>query len=130
MTEKHPLESAVVRDIMKALKADGYPVWKINGNGYQTKGLPDLITIDAHGRFVGLEVKRPKPSGYGATALQVATLRAINAAGGFGCIVRSVEGARRALVLSEGYYRIDEINAGGDLEMDNYRIKPGGGESD
>lgn len=96
-----PREAVVVSRIMKALREAGYHVWKINGNGYQKKGLPDLLTIARNGRFVGLEVKRPKPSGYGATALQVDTLRKINAAGGFGCIVRSVDDALLSMSMAE-----------------------------
>ena len=95
------LESAIVKQIMDMLKRKGYPAWKINGNGYQRKGLPDIITIGRNGRFIGLEVKRPKPSGYCATALQVATIRQINAGGGFACVVRSVGAANAALWMAE-----------------------------
>lgn len=115
-----PREAVVVSRIMKALREAGYVVWKIQGNGYQKKGLPDLVTIANNGRFVGLEVKRPKPSGYGATALQVDTLRKINRAGGLGCIVRSVEEAMGAMRCAEDGRAIgtDDRLEAGDLGHD------------
>ena len=67
--------------------------WKEHGGMYGTAGIPDIIAcID--GRFFGFEVKTEtgKP-----TALQEATLRKINDAGGTSLVVRSVADVKAAL---------------------------------
>jgi hypothetical protein len=70
-------------------------VFKIHGgdNPFQSVGIPDLLCC-FYGRFVGLEAKIPgnKPS-----AIQRATLRQIEAAGGIARVVYSVEDVDKAL---------------------------------
>ena len=81
-------ESVIVRSILKHLKSmpDCF-AWKEHGGMYGTAGVPDIICcID--GRFFAFEVKNETGV---PTALQEATIRRINAAGGVAVIVRSVE---------------------------------------
>ncbi|MEG0766188.1 MAG: VRR-NUC domain-containing protein [Clostridia bacterium] len=100
------LEKTITNQIIRALKGDGYPVVvKIFGNAFQASGLPDLIVIARNGRFVGLEVKRPKVGR--VTPLQDAMLRRINHAGGYAVVVRSVDEARAAMAAAENW--ADEI---------------------
>lgn len=63
---------------------------------YGTAGIPDIIACIG-GKFYGFEVKteRGKP-----TALQEATMRKIQAAGGTAVVVRSVDDVKA--VLTEG----------------------------
>ena len=87
-------EAEIVRAIQRYLKT--LPrcfSWKEHGGMYGTAGIPDIIAcID--GRFYGFEVKtqtgRP-------TALQEATIRRINDAGGIALVVRSVADVKAAL---------------------------------
>jgi hypothetical protein len=87
-------EAEIVRSIQRFLKT--VPrcfFWKEHGGMYGTAGIPDIIAcID--GRFFGFEVKTEtgKP-----TALQEATLRKINDAGGTSLVVRSVADVKAAL---------------------------------
>ena len=87
-------EAVIVRSIQRYLKA--LPrcfFWKEHGGMYGTAGIPDIIAcID--GRFFGFEVKTQagKP-----TALQEATIRKINDAGGTALVVRSVADVKAAL---------------------------------
>lgn len=65
---------------------DQYPaafVWKAAAGPYSQGGIPDVCAI-IDGHFYGFEVKRPggKPS-----ALQVQTIKKINAAGGTAAVV-------------------------------------------
>ncbi len=97
MRDTIPLEKTIVDEIIKGLKAMGVGfIIKTHGNLFQAAGLPDLIMIaPSVGRFVGLEVKRPV---LGITSeLQKATLRKINRAGGFGCVVYGLGEAKEAL---------------------------------
>ena len=87
-------EAEIVRSIQRYLKT--VPrcfFWKEHGGMYGTAGIPDIIAcID--GRFYGFEVKtqtgRP-------TALQEATIRRINDAGGIALVVCSVADVKAAL---------------------------------
>jgi hypothetical protein len=87
-------EAEIVRSIQRFLKT--VPrcfFWKEHGGMYGTAGIPDIIAcID--GRFFGFEVKTEtgKP-----TALQEATLRKINDAGGTSLVVRSVADVKATL---------------------------------
>lgn len=87
-------EADIVKAILKYLKT--VPrcfAWKEHGGMYGTAGIPDIIAcID--GRFVALEVKTEvgKP-----TALQEATIRKINTAGGTAMVVRSVDEVRNII---------------------------------
>ena len=101
MKDTIPLEKTIVDGIMKVLKAMGVGfIIKTHGSLFQAAGLPDLIMIAPRvGRFVGLEVKRPV---LGVTSeLQKVMLRKINRAGGYGCVVYSVDEARAALQLAD-----------------------------
>ena len=82
------LEKDITRAIMRYLKTvPGCFAWKEHGGMYSTSGLPDIICcID--GQFVGLEVKTPDGK---VTKLQEVTLAKIQAAGGMGVVVRSVD---------------------------------------
>lgn len=91
-----PLESAIKDKIMAYLKTLRPRGWffKTFGSAFQAKGLPDIIGV-YDGRFVALEVKRPRVGR--VTALQQATINHINAAGGVACIVTSVDEAREII---------------------------------
>ena len=87
-------ETEIVRSIQRFLKT--IPrcfCWKEHGGMYGTAGIPDIIAC-VDGRFFGFEVKtqtgRP-------TALQQATIRRINDAGGTALVVRSVADVKAAL---------------------------------
>lgn len=97
-----PLEKVIVANIVKRLKADGVKfLFKSHGAAFQGAGLPDIILIaPGNGRFVGLEVKRPHLGK--VTPLQQAEIDKINAAGGYACVVRSVEEAVAALEAVQG----------------------------
>ena len=87
-------ESAIVKSILQYLKT--LPVcfaWKEHGGMYGTAGIPDIIACIG-GKFYGFEVKteRGKP-----TALQEATMRKIQAAGGIAVVVRSVADVKAVL---------------------------------
>ena len=92
-----PLEKVIVNDIIKGLKKDGVLfIFKSHGGVFQAAGLPDIILIAPRvGRFVGLEVKRPMLGV--VTALQKSIINHINRAGGYACVVRSLEEAQEAL---------------------------------
>ena len=92
-------ESEIVKAILKYLKT--LPecfAWKEHGGMYGTAGIPDIIACIG-GRFYGFEVKteRGKP-----TALQEATRRKIQAAGGIAAVVRSVEDVKKTLESNGG----------------------------
>lgn len=72
--------------------------WKEHGGMYGTAGIPDIIAC-VKGRFFGFEVKNETGQ---PTALQSATLRKINAAGGVAVVVRSVADVRTALASHGG----------------------------
>lgn len=101
MNEKQiPLEKTIVNAIMTWIKAKGYPfVYKTHGSAYQRTGIPDITLVDRNGRFVGLEVKRPRLGRL--TAIQAATLNAINKGGGFAAVVTSLEEAQAAVTAAE-----------------------------
>lgn len=84
-------ESDIVRAILKYLKTvPNCFAWKEHGGMYGTAGVPDIIACIG-GRFYALEVKTEKGK---ATALQEATIRKIQNAGGIAAIVRSVDEVR------------------------------------
>ena len=89
-----PLESAIVAKIMRALKTAGGWWVKTHGGAFQMAGIPDIIGC-WRGRFVALEVKRPKVGR--PTKLQLLVLAAIRSAGGIAEIVTSAEEALNAL---------------------------------
>lgn len=84
-------ESDIVRAILKYLKTiPNCFAWKEHGGMYGTAGVPDIIACIG-GRFYAFEVKTDKGK---ATALQEATIRKIQNAGGIAVIVRSVDEVR------------------------------------
>ena len=97
--DKIPLERQITDGIMRLLKDAGYWAVKIHGAAYQTAGLPDIIAIDRNGRFLGLEVKRPKVGR--VTELQKKTLESVNMGGGYAVVVRSIADAAAAMAASE-----------------------------
>lgn len=98
--EKIPLERVIVSRIVDQLKAAGYTfVYKVHGSAYQMSGLPDLTVIARSGRFVGLEVKRPKLGKL--TPIQAVTLNRIGKAGGYAAVVTSPDEAMAAMVRAE-----------------------------
>lgn len=94
MSRTIPLEKTIEDAIKRYLKSAGIWYIKTHGGPYQTMGLPDLVCI-VGGRFVGLEVKRPVVGRL--TEIQRAAIRGINKAGGYACVVTSVEEARGAV---------------------------------
>jgi len=88
-----PLEKTIVAVIMRALKDAGVR-WmvKTHGGPYQSTGIPDIVAIAPKtGRFLGIEVKRPKVGKL--TDLQRSQIERINAAGGVAGVAYSVEDA-------------------------------------
>jgi len=84
------LERDIVRQIQRWLKKQPncffYKHW---GGQYGRPGIPDVI-VCYNGRFLGIEVKRPLKSSK-TTLAQEQVLSEINAAGGVGVVVRSLE---------------------------------------
>jgi len=88
------LEREIVSSIMKYLKTvPGCFCWKEHGGMYGTAGIPDIIAC-VDGRFFGFEVKTEKGK---PTALQEATIRKIQKAGGCAAVVRSVKDVKAVL---------------------------------
>lgn len=84
-------ENDIVKAILKYLKTVPYCFsWKEHGGMYGTAGIPDIIAC-VNGRFIAFEVKTKIGK---TTALQDATIRKINAAGGTAVVVRSVAEVR------------------------------------
>lgn len=55
-------ESKLSRDIMKALRLEGWFCFKVHGSEHMMAGLPDII-VCAEGYFIGLETKHPETRG-------------------------------------------------------------------
>ena len=90
-SRKEPLESAITKRILRALREDeGFWV-KIHGGPHQTTGLPDIVGC-RRGTFYGLEVKRPSTK-EDVTARQAEILAEIGRSGGLVSVVSSVEEA-------------------------------------
>ena len=71
--------------------------WKEHGGPYGTSGIPDIICC-YKGRFLGLEAKLPSGK---LTALQRRALDKINAAGGIGRRVESVDDVKAVIAQAE-----------------------------
>lgn len=71
--------------------------WKEHGGAYGTNGIPDIICC-YKGRFLGLEAKLP---GGKLTALQRRALDRINAAGGIGRRVESVDDVKAVIAQAD-----------------------------
>ena len=88
------LEKDIVAAIMRYLKTvPARFAWKEHGGMYGTSGLPDIVCC-VNGRFVGLEVKTSDGK---VTKLQEVTLAKIQAAGGAGAVVRSVDEVKKII---------------------------------
>lgn len=93
-TERIPLETAVQKEVLQALRKHGGFWWKDAAGPYQQQGIPDIIGC-YRGVFVGVEVKRPllgKP-----TPMQQQTLEKIRQAGGYAYIATSARDAETLL---------------------------------
>lgn len=91
-------ESGIVKTILKYLKTQSECFfWKEHGGMYGTAGIPDIIACIG-GKFYGFEVKTERGR---ATALQEATIRKIQSAGGIAVVVRSVEDVKAVLEAEE-----------------------------
>ncbi|MDE2101522.1 MAG: VRR-NUC domain-containing protein [Patescibacteria group bacterium] len=85
-------EGRLAKKIRLALRAELGGLWvKIHGGPFQASGLPDIVGC-LHGRFIGIEVKRPGRENT-LTPLQVATLEAIRKSGGIAFMATSPEAA-------------------------------------
>ena len=71
--------------------------WKEHGGPYGTSGIPDIICC-YKGRFLGLEAKLPSSK---LTALQRRALEKINAAGGIGRRVESVDDVKAVIAQAD-----------------------------
>ena len=93
------LERDVVAAIRKYLVSLGGDIffWKEHGGPYGTSGIPDIICC-YKGRFLGLEAKLP---GGKLTALQCRALDRINAAGGIGRRVESVDDVKAVIAQAD-----------------------------
>ena len=93
------LERDVVAAIRKYLASLGSDIffWKEHGGPYGTSGIPDIICC-YKGRFLGLEAKLP---GGKLTALQCRALDKINAAGGIGRRVESVDDVKAVIAQAD-----------------------------
>ena len=93
-------ESAVVQQVKQIIKATGLQVQRINTGAFATgtgrnrrfirsckKGTLDFEGYDNHGRFLGIECKRP--IGGRVSTEQAARIEDINKKGGIAFVVRS-----------------------------------------
>ena len=87
-------ESRLSRQIMGALRLEGYFCFKVHGNEHMMAGLPDII-VCARGLFIGLEVKMPGKE-YNTSARQEFVHTQIRNAGGQAIVVSSVDQALAA----------------------------------
>lgn len=107
-----PLEKQLVKKIMTKLQREYGGFWfKVHGNPYQRRGLPDIIGC-VQGRFIGLEVKRP---GRSATDIQKVTLEWIAQAGGVTGTIHSWEETEEILNLNS----VGQSPAGDDPDPDS-----------
>jgi hypothetical protein len=89
-------ENDLQKKIVKVLNSyEGTFFTRIHGSPYQRMGLPDVVGV-WQGTFYGLEVKLPGKE-RNLTAIQQRTLDKINAAGGIGEMVTTVDQAEEAV---------------------------------
>ena len=90
-----PLERTITDKILRWLRAqDGCWCFKVAGSGGQMRGVPDIVGC-WHGRFMALEVKRPK--GGRLSLIQRHVIGLIAGAGGIVGVVRSLEDVKELL---------------------------------
>ena len=99
------LEHDIIIAIKTYLMSLGSDVffWKEHGGSYGTNGIPDIICC-YKGRFLGLEAKLP---GGRLKALQRRALDKINAAGGIGRRVESVDDVKAVIEQADQERRRD-----------------------
>ena len=77
-------EAKVKAKIKAILKAHNVYYAMPIGTGYGNSGVPDFLCC-VNGKFLAIEAKAGKGQ---ATALQLKNMQAINASGGYTCIIR------------------------------------------
>lgn len=92
------------RQIMEALRFEGYFCFKVHGSEYMMTGLPDII-VCAEGLFIGIETKNPETREDTSPAQKLVHTK-INNAGG---VARVATSAKEALAIVKGV--IDEHNS-------------------
>lgn len=85
-------EKKVENQIKRYLENLGAYHVKIHGSAYMPAGTPDILAC-VSGRFVGIEVKKPK--GGIVSALQKLKIKQIRNAGGVALVATSVEEVER-----------------------------------
>ena len=80
-------EKQVENHIKKWLTDNNYWHFKVHGGPFQRAGVPDIIAC-INGRFVGIEVKRPK--GGRTSAIQEYNIDGITQSGGIAFVATSV----------------------------------------
>lgn len=81
-------EKKVEDKIKKYLDSLGAYYLKVHGSAFQPAGTPDILAC-VNGRFVGIEVKKPK--GGVVSELQKFKIKQIRNAGGVAFVAKSVE---------------------------------------
>src|SRR6188474_2970068 len=105
MSRKSGPEGSVKDEIMHYLKTRKIVCWVnsvgfVGGIRFGRPGLPDILGYLPDGRFLGIEVKRPK--GGRVTGEQLEFIVALRRAGGLGVIATGVE---EVMVAVEGATR-------------------------
>jgi len=90
-------ESTLVRNILKAIRAEGGWWFKTHGSPYQMAGLPDIVGCH-NGRFVAFEVKIPGQETE-TSPRQEMTMHRIQESSGVAAVVSSVQGALGVLSI-------------------------------
>ena len=90
-------EAKVKAKIKAILKAHNIYYAMPIGTGYGNSGVPDFLCC-VNGKFVAIEAKAGKGQ---ATALQLKNMQAINAAGGYTCIINETNLENLTHVISE-----------------------------
>lgn len=93
-------ESKLSREIMDALRLEGWFCFKVHGNEYTMVGLNDII-VCAEGYFIGLETKNPEDRNKedAHTRSQARVHQKIRDAGGQAVVVCSPEEAIQVVEL-------------------------------
>lgn len=73
-------ESRLSRQIMDALRLEGYFCFKVHGSEYMMAGLPDII-VCAEGYFIGLETKLSETRGDTSPSQRLVHTKIENASG-------------------------------------------------
>lgn len=92
MSKDNPLEKTIQKAVQKYLDSQG--VFWYHPSSMHAKGTPDLLAC-YKGRFVGIELKRPKNSE--PTKLQIKKMAKIEESGGVCAVCRSVDEVKEFL---------------------------------